>query len=102
LATTCEEISLSTNFVAHLADTLNYDTTTCALLLNSMLEHVPLMDLDVSSTVKTCFRTIYFAPDNKSTAVQCEAISHTHLVEELCGKHNTNLSKVQTNIHHDM
>ena len=93
-----EELSDSTDFLIRCADPPDYDTATLALLLNNLIEHLPMADLAAASMAKSRFRLVYFAPHNKQVAALCETTIDDREMEEICGENATNFSKVRTSI----
>ena len=92
------DLAEETDFVFRGMDPPSLNQPACALLLNAMHESVPLTDIENPSKGQILFRPQYLAPDNAAVAAQRDDLADTRVMEELCGEHDSNLSKMDTKI----
>ena len=101
LITKGEKHTTSMDFLHCLADFPNSYMAVMALLVNSMFDHQPIINLK-SKMSKTNFCFIFLALDSKLTAQLHEQAGSSRVLEELCGKYKTNPTKVHMAILNNM
>jgi hypothetical protein len=98
LKSAADKYAISTNFLERATDMPRLDSLTCTILIQSMFETTPMAALDTPMMAKSQVCPMLLRLDSKTTHHVWEANNDVVTVQELLGKHKSNLSVIKTDI----